>query len=65
MEIDQCKTRMEEVGIHGESCVTAHPGFADNCLKRWVLRVAGIDFKTKKRKSYAVLFVQDDTTEHE
>jgi hypothetical protein len=40
-------------------------GFADICLKRWVLRVAGIGFKTKKKKSYTVMFVQGDTAEHE
>jgi hypothetical protein len=27
-----------------EQYVTVHPGFADICLKRWVLRVAGIGF---------------------
>ena len=63
MEIDQCKTRMEEVGIP-EECVTVHPGFADNCLKRWVLRVAGVGFKTKKKKSYTVMFGQGDVAEH-
>ena len=63
-EIDQCKTRMEDAGIPGE-CVTVHPGFSDNCLKRWVLRVAGIGLKTKKKKSYTVMWVEGDTAEHE
>ena len=68
MEIDKCVEKIQKMGENGATtgkCITKHPGYADVCLNYWVLKTAGIGFKTKKKKSYCVKFAHGDTGENE
>ena len=49
----------------GSDCITAHLGFSDVCLNRWVLHTAGIGLKTKAKKSYTTMLTEGNTAEHE
>ena len=54
MEVNRCIERMEEVQKDGQ-CITMQPGFASVCLDRWVLQTAGIELKTKLKRSYPTM----------
>lgn len=34
------------------TCITDHPGFADVCISKWALRVAGGKFMTRNHERY-------------
>jgi len=53
MEVDRCVEKMEEIELDGE-CITAHDAFQNVCLDTWVLDVASIGLKTRKKKSYSL-----------
>jgi hypothetical protein len=48
---------MADVNLN-DRCLTEHPAFECGCLNPWVLRIAGIGFKTriKGAKNYTALY---------
>lgn len=66
VEIDQCKMKMADVNLN-DRCLTEHPAFEGGCLNPWVLRIAGIGFKTriKGAKNYTTLYEKGKKTENE
>lgn len=65
-DIEQCKMKMAEVNLNGR-CLTEHPAFECGCLNPWVLRIAGVGFKTriKGAKNYTALYKKGKKTENE
>lgn len=51
-EVDRCVEKMEGIDMDGE-CITEHVGFFSVCLDEWVLDVASVGLKTRKKKSYS------------
>ena len=65
-EIEQCKEKMQGEQL-GNICLTSHPAFDVGCLNRWVLKLAGLSYKTKVKGSinYTTLFNKGKRSESE
>ncbi|PFX21922.1 hypothetical protein AWC38_SpisGene13591 [Stylophora pistillata] len=62
-EVNRCVEKMEELEM--DDCILLHPGFADVCLNKWVLQIAGIGLKTRENKSYTAMNAWEDRAENE
>ena len=65
-EIDTCKEKMAEENMH-DHCLTEHPAFDVGCLNHWVLKLAGLSYKTRVKgcQNYTTLYTKGKKSESE
>lgn len=65
-EIDACKEKMAEENMQ-DHCLTDHPAFEIGCLNHWVLKLAGLGYKTRVKGSqnYTTLYTKGKKSESE
>ena len=66
LEIDPCKEKMLEEKMH-DRCLTEHPAFDIGCLNHWVLKLAGLSYKTRIKgcQNYTTLYTKGKKSEPE
>ncbi|KAK3745925.1 hypothetical protein QZH41_010221, partial [Actinostola sp. cb2023] len=62
-DIDRCCEKLEELQDENLNCITKHHGFRAVCLDKWVLEIAAIGLKTRKRRSYVIMRTEGRTSE--